>query len=82
MRDEELGPISDAEVYELVFEGEIIEQYPGDKPYPSCLVYGITIVRRPLHIVCAYDAESDRATIVTVYQPDPEMWEDFRRRKA
>ena len=81
MRDEELGPIADAEVYELVCDGEIIEQYPDDTPYPSCLVYGTTIGGRPLHTVCAFDSESTSVVIVTVYQPDPELWEDFIRRK-
>lgn len=81
MRDEEFGPIADAEVDELIFGGEIIEQYPDDRPYPSCLVYGTTHGRRPLHTVCAYDHENARAFIVTVYQPNPEVWEDYRRRK-
>lgn len=80
MRDEELGQIVDAEVYELVCDGEIIEQYPDDTPYPSCLVYGTTTGGRPLHTVCAFNRESANVVIVTVYQPDPEMWEDYRRR--
>ena len=28
------------EVYFSVLQGEVIEQYKTDKPYPSCLVYG------------------------------------------
>jgi hypothetical protein len=27
------------EVYFSVFNGEIIEDYPNDRPYPSCLIY-------------------------------------------
>lgn len=31
--------------------GEIIEQYPEDFPYPSCLVLGYTLGGKPIHIV-------------------------------
>ena len=30
------------EIFVSIFQGEIIEDYPDDKPYPSCLVYGET----------------------------------------
>jgi hypothetical protein len=81
MREEEFGPISDREVYEAACNTEILETYLDDVPYPSVLILGMTAVNRPLHAVCAYDADADRAIIVTVYQPDPSRWEDFRRRK-
>ena len=81
MRVEEFGPITDQELYEAICGGEVIETYPDDKPYPSALIFGRTHSNRPLHVVCAYDSEGDRAMIVTVYQPDPQRWEDYRRRK-
>lgn len=81
MRDEEFGPITDREVEEALQNGEVIEMYPDDTPYPSVLIFGTTRAVRPLHMVCAYDADTDRAVIVTVYQPDPDRWEDYRRRK-
>jgi len=28
------------EIYVSILDGEIIENYPSDKPYPSCLIYG------------------------------------------
>ena len=31
---------------------EIIEQYPNDYPFPSCLVLGYTKAGRVLHVVC------------------------------
>ena len=40
-----------------------------------------TDANRPLHMICAYDGEGNRAMIVTVYQPAPRRWEDYRRRK-
>ena len=81
MRNEEFGPIADQEVYELVCSGEIIKQYPDDMPYPSCLIYGTTNARRPLHTVCAYAQENDQVVIITVYHPDIALWEDYTRRK-
>jgi hypothetical protein len=32
--------LSYEDIFFTVFSGEIIEDYPEDKPYPSCLVYG------------------------------------------
>ena len=81
MRRDEFGPVTDQEVYEAVCNGEAIKVYPDDTPYPSVLIFGMTSAQRPLHIVCAYDNDEDRAVIVTVYQPDPTLWEDYRRRK-
>lgn len=40
--DEELAndEILDKDLLHSVLHGEIIEDYPDDKPFPSCLVYG------------------------------------------
>jgi hypothetical protein len=81
MEAEELGEIKDEEVFEAVSAGKIIESYPEDKPYPSCLIYGRTSENRPLHIVCAYSDDDNIAIIITVYHPHPEQWLDFSRRK-
>ena len=64
-----------------VFQGEVIEEYPNDKPYPSCLVYGRTPRAEPVHTVWAYNEENRWVVLVTVYRPDPERWIDFRRRR-
>lgn len=81
MTSEEFGPITDQEVYEVICGGEAIESYPEDTPYPSVLIFGRTLLNRPLHILCAYDSEAGQAVIITVYQPDPRRWEEYRRRK-
>ena len=82
MGKEELGEIKDKEVYETVLKGKIIETYPEDEPYPSCLIYGETSGNRPLHVVCAYSKDSDIAIIITVYQPNPDQWIDLERRRT
>lgn len=52
-----------------------------DESYPSCLIYGITITKIPIHIVCAYSEKDDITIIIIAYQPDPKKWIDFERRK-
>ncbi|MCC6499469.1 MAG: DUF4258 domain-containing protein [Anaerolineales bacterium] len=71
--------IDDVEVGEAILAGEIIEEYPDDKYSPSCLVHGQTLKERHLHVVCSLPP---RVRIVTVYEPDPAEWEEFRRRKS
>ena len=60
--------------------GEIIEQYPTDYPFPSCLVLGHTGAGKALHIVCGSDGVE--LWLITAYVPSPAEWtEDFRRRR-
>lgn len=80
MRMDEFGKINDEEVAQTIKNGEIIEEYPNDKPYPSVLVFGLTDQKRPLHIVCAYDKDEDITIIITAYQPDSKFWIEFKRR--
>jgi Domain of unknown function (DUF4258) len=83
MEAEPLGRIVMDELLAVLDSGEIIEEYPEDVPYPSCLVLGYTRERRPLHIVCATAREVSRLIIITVYQPDPMRWEaDWRGRTS
>jgi hypothetical protein len=70
------------EIYFSVLHGEIIERYPADKPYPSCLIYGRTFGGDPVHSVWAYNKQSRWAVLITVYRPDPELWIDWRKRRT
>ena len=81
MEGEEFGEIREKEVFEAVQNGKVIETYSKDEPYPSCLIYGRTSEDRPLHVLCAYTKEEETAIIITTYQPDPDRWIDFERRK-
>jgi hypothetical protein len=42
MFNEPLGPVRDSEVFDAISRGEIIKEYPEDKPYPSVLILGTT----------------------------------------
>lgn len=74
--------ISPEMVERIAQEGCIIATYPDDKPYPSKLILGFD-GGRPIHIVMAVDPEMEGGLIVTVYQPDPALWDEtFSRRRA
>lgn len=81
MLAEEFGEITEAEMKEAIASGEIIEDYPKDRPIPSCLIYGKTKKGRSLHIVCAPLIDEETLVIITTYEPDPEKWINFKRRK-
>jgi len=72
--------ISIQELREAVANGEVIEDYQDDKYGPSCLISGTTSAGRPLHIQCSYPSRS-LVKIITLYEPEPARWIDFRRRR-
>lgn len=61
-------------------EGEVIEDYPQDKYGPSCLVLGWTGAGRPLHVQCSYPSRP-LVKVITLYEPDPNVWVNFRERR-
>lgn len=69
------------EIEETIFNGNIIEPYPEDPRGPSCLIFGLTKKKRPLHVICGR-LEHDEILIITAYEPDPTEWElDCKTRK-
>ena len=76
-----LRGISVAELEEAIGGlSELIEDYPNDKYGPSCLILGFTKAGRPLHVQCSCPSRP-LIKIITLYQPDPNQWMDFRIRK-
>ncbi len=69
------------EIFFSVLQGEIIEEYPTDKPYPSCLIYGESFTGEPIHSVWAHNPETKWAVLITVYRPDPRRWVNWRIRR-
>lgn len=37
------------DIFEAVASGKIIEDYPDDFPFPSCLIYGRNLRGQPIH---------------------------------
>ena len=73
--------ISRADVINCLLHGEVIEDYPDDFPYPSCLVFGYTVNGMVLHIVVGNDGEN--IYIITAYYPSTiKVEDDLKTRKG
>ena len=75
--------ISLTEALETISTGEILEQYPDDKPYPSCLIFSRLRSNEPIHTVWAFNEATKASALVTTYRPDPRRWINGKiRRRA
>jgi hypothetical protein len=73
--------ISPRELRTVIEDGVVVADYPHDRPWPSRLLLGDP-GGGPLHVVVAFDADADDCRVVTVYRPDPSLWEaDFKTRR-
>lgn len=73
--------ISQDDVRVVLTVGEEIATYPHDAPYPSRLLLGWR-GDRPIHVVVADNSQDDEQIVITVYEPDPLLWDaGFKRRK-
>ena len=69
-------------VAQLVSSGEIIADYPDDQPFPSTLILGFH-GGQPVHAVVARDPLGGDCYLVTIYRPDPVIWDEaFKNRRA
>jgi hypothetical protein len=69
------------DVESALIGGEIIEQYPTDYPFPSCLVLGRTKAGKARHVVCG--SNGAELWLITAYFPNLFEWtEDFRQRRT
>ena len=82
MLAEEFGIIIDGEVGEAMESPELLEEYPDDRPYPSCLLLGFTRAGRPLHLVAAFGEAGHTIVAVTVYHPDPDQCANSRSARS
>ena len=68
------------DVMNAINNGDIIEQYPDDFPFPSCLILGLSVQNTYIHIVVSMD--EDKIYLITAYIPKRDKWEtDFKTRK-
>ena len=66
-------------IEKVIKNGEIIKDYPDDKPYPSVLLLGF-VNKKPLHVVTAYFRK--KCIVITAYYPDSKIWKsDFKTKK-
>jgi len=73
--------IAPNDVRHCIKTGRIIEQYPDDYPFPSCLVLGCSKAALTLHAVVGVG--QGYLWLITAYYPDPEKWNaDFSLRRG
>jgi Domain of unknown function (DUF4258) len=72
--------ISRSEVVGAIMNGEVIEIYPADRPYPSCLI--LYVETEPVHVAVAADPTARVCHVITAYRPDLGHFEPgFRTRR-
>lgn len=69
--------IMQVDVENAILNGEIIEEYKEDYPYPSCLIFGINLKNEILHVVCGLS--EIELWIITAYYPDNIKWEEDKK---
>lgn len=70
--------ISDVEY--AIMNGEIIEAYPDDFPFPSCLLFCMLRNDTPLHVVCSVG--EGILYLITAYYPSLEKFgPDYKSRR-
>lgn len=75
--------ISMKDVKNAILTGEIIEDYPNDYPFPSCLVLGASQNGTAIHVVCAPDDTGSELWLITAYFPSTDKWvSGFKARKV
>lgn len=68
------------DILSAIMNGEIIENYPDDFPFPSCLVLGKDANGKVIHICMSNEGEASK--VITAYYPSLEKWNaDFKTRK-
>jgi len=73
--------ISVEQVKTAVRQGEIIARYLNDRPLPSRLLL-FWSGQNAIHVVAAADEKYNREIIISVYTPDPTVWnKDMRTRR-
>lgn len=67
-----------AEVLEAIASGQIIENYSEHRRGACCLISGMTMRKRPIHIVCT--TSLPMLVLITVYVPTLPKWKNIRER--
>lgn len=75
--------ITREDVKRCIQNGEIIEEYPDDYPYPSCLIFGSIENEKILHVVVSIsDGIPKILNIITAYFPSDWKFEaDMKTRR-
>jgi hypothetical protein len=68
------------EIESAIIDGEIIKEYPEDKPFQSYLILAY-VNGKALHVVTSKDNDGN-CVIISAYEPDEEIWnKDLKTKK-
>jgi Domain of unknown function (DUF4258) len=67
-------------VEKAVQNGLLIRRYEDDTPYPSVLLLYME-AGQPLHVVVAQNPATGICVLITVYVPNPLLWDETFTRK-
>ena len=74
--------IDEIALSEIIAEGELIDEYPDEKPFTGVLLLG-RVNHRTIHVVLGVDPATGVCYVITVYLPDPGLWlTGFRKRRS
>jgi hypothetical protein len=74
--------INPEEVSRIIAEAKVIIEYSEDQPFPSALLLG-HYGQQAIHAVVVREHATGYCHLVTIYWPDPTIWdESFTRRRA
>ena len=69
-------------VLQTIEAGETIEDYSTEMPDSSRLILGFQ-GKRPVHVVCSENLQTNETIVITVYIPASGKWsKDFKRRRS
>jgi hypothetical protein len=68
------------QVKAVIGDGQVIADYPSDKPYPSQLLLA-HVDGRPIHVVVAKDERTNTCIVITAYEPEPDLWNEMFTRR-
>ena len=68
-------------IIEAITKGDVIEDYPRDRLFPSCLILA-WVGGKPYHVVVSLDEGNEIAYIITAYEPTLDKFlPDYRTRR-
>lgn len=68
--------LSRPQIERALREGDVIDRYPEDSPFPSYLVLSRLADDRPVHVVASDDERNHVTWVITTYVPDPDRWDE------
>ena len=69
--------ITTADICSVIFDGDVIEDYPEDQRGHSCLLLGFDAADWAIHVVCS--PKTEYLAIIMAYLPYEDDWSDDLR---